>query len=483
MLTVYLAVTLSILVLLGVTVAAMFKNQYIMEQELELRRETEEINAILIEKYKYSEKRPVAAEELRIIARKYDALIQVVDKQPSKISFIHPASEDKWAIIDGVDISGLAASIIDGSGGVSLVMDMYRGMTDMKTLTLTRPVINDAGERGGAIFFHVDMTGVNDSIRRVYLDVLLSACVAVLTAALAVSYITDRITRPVKEMNRIVNCYSKGDFDLRVPVESADEVGQLATTFNHMADELNTLEEARRSFVANVSHELRSPLTSMRGFLEAMQDGTIPPSEHEKYLEIVIAENKRMTDMVNDLLDLARIESGQYVLRTESFDIYELIRRTLITFETRIGDKNLDVAVDFKERACYAEADLSQITQVLRNLVDNAIKFSPEGGRLTLRAGYDRKEVFVSVADEGCGMAKEDLPYIFDRFYKAEKAHTPKGGSGTGLGLAIVKRIIDQHGQRIEVESEPGRGTKFTFSLKRGQEPHRKRANSERTEG
>ena len=232
-----------------------------------------------------------------------------------------------------------------------------------------------------------------------------------------------------------------------------------------MASELNTLEEARRSFVANVSHELRSPLTSMRGFLEAMQDGTIAQEDYAKYLDIVINENRRMTSMVNDLLDLARIESGQVVIKKEVFDINELIVRTMLTFEARVDAKKLNVELDMKPEKIAVEADPGQIAQVVRNLIDNAIKFTPEGGSLWLITKVKKKVVTVTVKDSGKGIDADSIPHLFERFYKAEKAHTPGESAGTGLGLAIVKRIIDQHDQDITVESEPGKGTSFTFTL------------------
>lgn len=234
-----------------------------------------------------------------------------------------------------------------------------------------------------------------------------------------------------------------------------------------MADELAADEEAQRSFVANVSHELRSPLTSMRGFLEAMQDGTIPPEEFPKYFEIVLNENKRMTAMVNDLLDLARIESSQNDVKKTAFDINSLIMNTLITFEAKINAKNIDVEIKLCDSAPLVYADQNQITQVLHNLCDNAIKFLNENGRLTVSTVAERECVRVTVADNGKGISEEDLPYIFDRFYKAEKAHTPSGTSGTGLGLSIVKRIIESHGETIDVSSELGKGTSFTFTVMR----------------
>lgn len=322
------------------------------------------------------------------------------------------------------------------------------------------------GSAIGALFIHADTSVMESSINQIYLDLLLSAFIAVLLAVLAVSYLTGRITKPIVEMNNTVKRFAKGQFNARVRARGSDEVSQLGRSFNAMADELNNLEQVRRSFVANVSHELRSPLTSMRGFLEAMQDGTIPPEEYDKYLDVVIGENKRMTSMVNDLLDLARIESGQVKLNIETFDINELIIRTLITFEARINEKNMGVDLDFDEEHIYVEADPDQIAQVLRNLIDNAIKYSPDNGKLVLTARAGRRQTTVAVRDFGKGIPKEDRKYVFDRFYKVEKAHTPSGTAGTGLGLSIVKRIIDQHGQAIAVDSPIGGGTRFIFTLK-----------------
>ena len=167
--------------------------------------------------------------------------------------------------------------------------------------------------------------------------------------------------RPFSEINAIVQRYSKGDFNIRIPVKGTDEATQLAVSFNNMADQLRDLEATRRDFVSNVSHELRSPLTSMRGFLEAMQDGTIPRSEYDKYIDVVLSETRRMTTMVNDLLDLARIESGRTALKLEIFDINELIRRTLITFEARIYDQRMEVEVKFAQEQYFVEADSARI--------------------------------------------------------------------------------------------------------------------------
>ena len=472
MLVTYLSVTLGLMILLGVTVGSMFQQQYMGEKESELRREAEEIADTVVNRYMDDDKRPLAEKELLTIARKYDAMIvlRFADAKYGKRAFVDEGSQEKWKGSQDMDVEEQALALLDGTEAGCIVTNMLQDRVDIPVMTLIAPIAN--GERIiAALFLHTDMSRINASVRQVWMDVLLYSCIAVLVAFLAVSYTTGRITRPIIDMNATVLRFSKGEFDLRLRAKGQDEVAQLGKSFNLMANELNSLEQSRRSFVANVSHELRSPLTSMRGFLEAIQDGTIPPEESPKYLAIVIDENRRMTGMVNDLLDLARIESGQYALNLSAFDINELIARTLLTFEARIDSAHIEIALDFSENYCYVEADADQIAQVLRNLIDNAVKFTPEGGRLTISTAADKRLATIRVADSGKGMAAEDIPYVFDRFYKAEKAHTPRAQSGTGLGLSIVKRIIAAHGQDITVESELGSGTAFIFTLKRAERP------------
>ena len=476
MLTTYLAVTLGLLLLFGVTAGSVFRNQYITEKQQELYRESCDVAIIITDKYMDEQKRLAAQTEMLIIARRYDAMmtVQFLDEELGKCVFIDEQSADKWAACADMDITEICSRIFYQGEGTRISDDLVQNYTDMPVMSLTCPIIKDGNQTVAALVMHIDTSDMRSSLKQMWMDLLLYSIIAVALAMMAVSYITGKMTKPITDMNQIVRRYSKGEFDLRVEDDGGDdEVSQLGKSFNTMADGLNTLEEARRSFVANVSHELRSPLTSMRGFLEAMQDGTIPVEEQGKYLDIVINENRRMTAMVNDLLDLARIESGQVLLKTEAFDINELMMRTLLTFEARVDAKKLEVELDIGDKKLMVDADSSQIAQVLRNLIDNAIKFTPDGGSLRLSAKADKKQAVISVRDSGKGIDKESIPHLFERFYKAEKAHTPGESAGTGLGLAIVKRIIDQHDQEITVQSQPGKGTCFTFTLKRAADTHK----------
>ena len=400
--------------------------------------------------------------EKSILAEKGQQAARVLDPEET----ISAYSDEKWTPLAELPREKTrAADALRRSGTVPEAMERYFAGAKLPTYTVF--VRLGEGDKTSVLLIHSDISRWNESFRQLALWTLAICVVAAFVILFSSYYTAKRIINPFVDMNHIVQCYSKGDFSQRIPVQGKDEASQLGRSFNEMADQLKNLEVTRQSFVANVSHELRSPLTSMKGFLEAMMDGTIPPEEHDHYIDIVLSETRRMTAMVNDLLDLARIESGIITVNYEVFDINELIRRTLITFEARISEKQMELDVRFANEQSFVYADSNQISQVLRNLIDNAIKYSPEGRTLLVSTYALRKEVYVTIRDTGVGIPAEDVPHIFDRFYKVEKAHTPSPQVGSGLGLAIVKKIIEAHGQSITVKSARGKGTQFTFTLEK----------------
>ena len=314
----------------------------------------------------------------------------------------------------------------------------------------------------GAVLLNIS----TEDLRVRFMDVLpslLPVGVGVLILGVFCSLLLARsLTRPLKEITAAVRDFSKGHLDRRVQLTCGGELQALGDEIDRMAFELSNMEESRKSFVANVSHELRSPLTSIRGYVQALRDGAIPEEEREKYMDVVLDETARLTALVRDLLDLSRIESGKFPMEMARVDLCEQMRRSLLSFEGRIEEKRVEVAAELPETPCWVMADAGRIRQVIGNLIDNALKFLPEGGTLRVGVGSAGKRVYAYVEDNGPGIAKDDLPFIFDRFYKADKAHT--AGMGTGLGLSIVKRILEQHGGDISVSSEPGR-TVFRFEL------------------
>jgi len=305
-----------------------------------------------------------------------------------------------------------------------------------------------------------------ERMMRIYYKRLIFGCVvAVVLAVVAYGFFYKRLRRDFDNINYASRAFARGDFKARVEVRSDDDVGKLSETFNTMAVELEKYESTRQSFVANVSHELRSPLTSMQGFVQGILDGAIPPEKEKQYLSVVLSETKRMTTLIGDLLDLSKIESGQFPMEITDFDICEQIRRILINFMTKIEDKHINVSANIPEERIIVSADINRISQVLTNLIDNAVKFCEQNGMLKLWTYQSDGRIHINISNTGILISEEDIPFVFDRFFKADRSHNRKAG-GTGIGLSIVKNIIQQHGEKIWVNSRPGTGTVFTFTLR-----------------
>ena len=294
--------------------------------------------------------------------------------------------------------------------------------------------------------------------------VFLSTLWVALATLIVVYFITERISSPLREMSRAAKEYAAGKFDVRVPVKGKDEIAELAVASNNMATSLQNLENMRSSFVSNVSHELRTPMTSIAGFIDGILSGAIPQEKQGYYLQLVYEEVLRLSRLVTTLLDLSRIQAGDRKFVSTNFDIAEMARQILISFENRIEQKHLNVEFDCAEDRLMAYADRDAIYQVLYNICDNAVKFSKEGGVYRISLLPKDKKIFVSVYNEGIGISPQELPMIFDRFYKSDKSRG-LDKKGVGLGMYITKTIIDAHGQEIWVKSEYGSYCEFTFTL------------------
>ena len=297
--------------------------------------------------------------------------------------------------------------------------------------------------------------------------VITSALLVLLAAMIAAYFLTARITDPLREMSNAARNFAAGRFDSRVRVRGRDEVSELAESFNQMADSLENLENMRNSFIANVSHDLRTPMTTIAGFIDGIRDGVIPPEEQDHYLEIVSIEIQRLSRLVSALLDLSRIQAGDRKFVMKPFDICEMARLILISFEKKIDEKRLDVSFECDEDRIPVNADHDAIYQVFYNLCHNAVKFASEGGALRIRITEGKgKKIQVAVYNEGQGIPKDDLGMVFERFYKSDKSRG-LDKSGVGLGLFISKTIISAHGEKIWVESEQGKYCEFFFTLSR----------------
>ena len=323
----------------------------------------------------------------------------------------------------------------------------------------------------GAVFIHTSAQIIDPEYHGLLLQIAVGFALAALVAIAGTAFYARGIVRPLTVITNAAEEMSRGRLSTRAEVTGVNEVRQLAGAFNVMAEKLEQVEEGRKEFVANVSHELRSPVTSIHGFVGGMLDGTIPPEESPRYLQIVYDETNRMKRLIADLLQLSRMDKGVDKLNLSDFDINELIRRIIIGRMADIETKQLNMELEFEKEPCFVRADNDKITQVVHNIVDNALKFIPQNGRLTISTALlHDSTVSITIENDGDPISPHDRDHLFERFYKVDKAHT--AGKGTGLGLSICKQIIDLHNQTLEVlPLDQGAGFRFTLQLSQRQEP------------
>ena len=289
----------------------------------------------------------------------------------------------------------------------------------------------------------------------------------ILVAVVVMSISTRSECRPLREMAQAARDFGHGNLKARVRTggNNSEEVDELAVAFNNMAESLEKSEYQRQEFVANVSHELKTPMTTIGGYIDGMLDGTIPPERHRYYMQIVSDETKRLSRLVRSMLDISRLQDQQGIPEEKKtrFDMEESIGEVLISFEQKINAKHLDVQVDLPEHPVFTRADRDAVTQVVYNLLDNAVKFCTEGGELGLRLRIGGSKIYVTISNQGNTIPPEELPLVFDRFHKIDKARN-RSQEGWGLGLYIVKTLVCSHGENISVASRDGR-TEFTFTM------------------
>ena len=272
------------------------------------------------------------------------------------------------------------------------------------------------------------------------------------------------ISTPIAKITKATERYAKGDFSAKIKLARNDELGRLSDSLDYMASEIENLNDYQRKFIANISHDFRSPLTSIKGYLEAMLDGTIPPEAQEKYLGIVITETERLTKLTNNLLTMNNMNENGMALDVTDFDIVAIIKQTILTFEGQCAKKKIKFKLVFSDKALSVSADQEKIQQVLYNLIDNAIKFSSTDSSIIISATEKGDKIMISVKDFGIGIPKDSISKIWERFYKTDLSRG-KDKKGTGLGLSIVKDIITAHKEYIDVVSTEGVGTEFIFAL------------------
>ena len=334
---------------------------------------------------------------------------------------------------------------------------------DEDTISVFSPITVSYQTRG-YIVIHKPVSKLTDNINNIMNVSFYTVGLVFLIAFTIFIFVSFSINRPLKKITNTAKEYAKGNFTDKIEIYSNDEIGYLAKTLNYMATELGTLEEDQRKFVSNVSHDFRSPLTSIKGYVEAMKDGTIPVEMQDKYLGIILFETERLNKLTQSLIDLNKFGHHGIRLDIADFDINNMIRMTILTFEGKCIEKNIVFDLVLTGKELFVTADMTKVQQILYNLIDNAVKFSKNDSSIKIETNIKNEKVLISVKDSGIGIPKHSHSKIWDRFYKTDISRG-KDKRGTGLGLSIVKEIINAHNENINVISTEGVGTEFIFTL------------------
>lgn len=385
-------------------------------------------------------------------------------------AYVEFAGED--GIVGAGEELKLPASVMDElkSSPTISKRDTLDGFFGEKHSLYIQALTTQDGKLVGAVMTCTMSRDMDTLLEAMIKTIIMSSLWLMLATLIAVYFITERLVSPLRAMSRASRAFAAGQFDVRVTVNGNDEVAELAEAFNTMANTMQHSEEMRRLFLANVSHDLRTPMTTITGFIDSIIEGVIPPDKVPHYLGVISAEVKRLSRLVSSLLDITKIQAGERKFTKTPFDICEMAREIIISSEQRIEDKKLDVEFDVDRDNMFVNADRDAVYQVLYNLCDNGIKFAYEGGKYSISIKEYGQKTEVSVYNAGEGIAEEDLPFVFDRFYKSDRSRG-LDKTGVGLGLYISRTIIEAHGERITVESEHGKWCRFSFTLPKTNQP------------
>ena len=398
-----------------------------------------------------------------------EPVLGTIAKSSKDITIIVTDTEGNVLLCTGVDSDTVSVgavipkSIMDeiNSGRKPDGFQNIEGVFGAPMLMTATPIISK-NYTVGTVFAFSDSAQLDELLEVMIKTFILSSLWVMLAALLAVYMISEKVISPLKSIAVAAKKFASGQFDVRVDVKGQDEVAELAAAFNNMAKSLANYENMRNSFMANVSHDLRTPMTTISGFIDGIIAGAIPPEKHEYYLSVIADEVRRLSRLVTSLLDISRLQAGDRKFVMAPFDACEMARQILISFEQKIDAKGLDVEFDCTDDCMFVKADRDAIYQILYNLCDNAVKYGNEGGYVKLTVGKTAdNRVSLRVEDNGIGIPADQLDRVFERFYRVDKSHSKSIG-GTGLGLSIVKHGIACHGGEIVLSSVFGKGTTVT---------------------
>ena len=454
--TLLMAFSIALLVL---TVSTMLAS-YSADSKTDLMNKTADSVLMATETYFHfsdgNEVSELFIDDIKGIAEISDSLVYILDKDGILL-----VTNDKNLTIGNILLDSATLENIKANPN-SYSMSRINNTFGQQRYNIFRTITFDGGDAGIVILS--SLTNLDSSLTGPMIRTILVASIWILLAScITVFILFQRIVDPLKKLSEAAKAFAKGDFKKRVYVTGNDEVAELANAFNNMAAVLEKNEELRNSFLGSVSHDLKTPMTVIQGFVDGIRDGTIPMEKQDYYLGIISSEVRRLTRLVNSLLEISRMQSGERKLNYTYFNVSEKARQVLLTFEKRIDEKRLEAEFNCPEEITV-HADTDAIHQVLYNLMDNAVKFVNKGGKLTVTLEQRNKKVRIAVRNTGEGIPADELPHVFDRFYKSDRSRG-LDKTGTGLGLYIAKTNINMHNGEISVQSKQGEYTEFVFTL------------------
>lgn len=454
-------ITVIVIIVTSMLLLGLLSGYIVNDRSRTLTEEADRVNQMTVF---YINNRNDAVEDfykmsLRNVSNRIRGIIYIVDRRGNVISSDNASETVNMSKID----ADFAQKVLSGKKTVEV--GNLDGLYNHTFLTVGVPLAF-GDEIVGATYLAMPMPEINRYKYHIF-RITISAITTAIIVAMVISYIYSRkASKPIMDLNNAAKAVANGNFDVKVSTDGDSEMAELSSNFNAMVESLKSLEDMRSSFIANVSHELRTPMTTISGFVEGIMDGTIPPEKRDTYLKIVLDETKRLARLVTELLQLARIDAGTMQLNIREFDINELIRITILKFESRINEKALDIDIDFENENEPVLADKDTVQRVVTNLFDNAIKFNYQNGYIKIAVKRHNGKIEISIENSGIGIEPDELLHIWERFYKTDKSRS-YDKKGMGLGLYLVQGIIAAHDEKIWVESEKNKWARFTFTLKK----------------
>ena len=383
-------------------------------------------------------------------------------------SHIWLVEPDGTLVAHSTHLGSPAAPVIENFDPLELgarryISGFYHDLFPYEVLTVIQPVTQDFRIRG-YLLIHMPYATISHQANLIMRIMYLTFGIVYLLSLILLMGFHFLIYRPLRNITVGATQYAIGNLDYNIPINTTDEMGYLSASLNYMSSQLKDMEDYQKNIVANVSHDFRSPLTSVKGYVEAMADGTIPPELYSKYFQIILFETNRLTKLTRDLLSLNEMDRQEFLLNRKDFDLQQEIKQVAESFAAYATNKRISIELLLLPEQVIVHADQGKIQQVLYNLIDNALKFSDNESMITIEVTRRHEKAYVSIKDYGIGISKNELNKIWDRFYKSDVSRG-KDKKGTGLGLAIVKEIIQAHDENITIVSTERVGTEFTFSL------------------